>query len=115
MKAGRMRNRLRLEKPVKTRDGFESPVKVFEPVKEQDAEVSALTGREYFGSDRELGELTWRITFRSIPDETVQPDWRGVDVDNNTVYDFVAILPSRQRDFVVVAAKSGSTAEEGAS
>jgi len=115
MKAGRMRNHLRLEKPVKTRDGFESPMKVFELVVEQDAEVSAVTGREYFGSDRELGEVTWKITFRSIPGEIVEPNWRGVDMDDNSVYDFVAILPSRQRDYVVVAAKSGSSFEEGTS
>jgi head-tail adaptor len=115
MKAGRMRQRLRFEKPVRTRDGFESPVKVFESVKEQDAEITSVTGREFFGSDRELGELTWRITFRAIPNEIVEPDWRGVDVDSGAVYDFAAVLPSRQRDFIVVAAKSGSSSEEGAS
>jgi head-tail adaptor len=116
MKAGRMRQRLRFEKPPGTpvRDGFESPTKTFVVVKEQDAEVTSVTGREFFGSDRELGELTWRITFRSIPDEVVEPNWRGVDVDTGAVYDFVAILPSRQRDFVVVAAKSGSSFEQGA-
>jgi len=90
-------------------------VKSFQPVTELDAQISAITGREYFGSDRELGELTWKITFRSIPGETVEPSWRGVDVDSRAVYDFVAVLPSRQKDYVTIAAKSGSSAEEGAS
>jgi head-tail adaptor len=115
MKAGRLRQRLRIEKPVPARDGFQSPVKEFSLVVEQDAEITSVTGREFFGSDRELGEVTWKITFRSIPDQIVEPSWRGVDVDSGAVYDFAAVLPSRQRDYVVVAAKSGSSSEEGTS
>lgn len=109
MKAGRLRQRVRLEKPVKTRDGFNSPTPVWITVFEQDAEVTSINGREFFGSDRELAEVTWKIVIRAHPTEKPEPSWRAVDVDDGAVYDFVAVLPSRQRDFLTFAAKSGST------
>ena len=109
MKAGRMRQRIRVEQPVKSRDGFESPKPVWTPVFTQAAEVSSINGREFFAGDREIGEATWKIYMRAHPDHAVDPSWRAVDVDTGAVYDFVAVLPSLHRDFVTIAAKSGST------
>jgi len=109
MKSGRMRQQLQLSRPVKARDGFESPNPDYVDVFQTPADVSSVNGREFFGAGRELGEVTWRITMRTHPDYTIEPDWRGIDVDTGAVYDFVAVLPSRQRDFVTIAAKSGSS------
>jgi len=109
MKAGRMHQWLRVEQPVGDVDGFESPTKTWAPVFEQDGEVTSVTGREYFGADRELSEVTWKVIMRVHPDHEVMPNWRAVDVDTEAVYDFVAVLPSRQRDFLTIAAKSGSS------
>lgn len=109
MKSGRMRQWLRIEQPGQAVDGFESPKRVWTPVFEQDGEATSVTGREYFGADRELGEVTWKIVMRENPDHVIQPNWRAVDVDSGAVYDFVAVLPSRQRDFLTIAAKSGSS------
>lgn len=109
MKAGRMRQRLSVEKPTKVRDGFESPTPLYVVAFEQAADVSAITGREFFAADRELGEATWKIVMRTHPTEVIEPSWRGIDVDTGAVYDFVAVLPSLHRDFVTIAAKSGST------
>jgi len=109
MKSGRMRQWLRVEQPVGGVDGFEAPTKTWTPVFEQDGEATSVTGREYFGADRELAEVTWKVVMREHPDHEIKPNWRAVDVDSGEVYDFVAVLPSRQRDFLTIAAKSGSS------
>ena len=109
MKAGRMRQQLKISKPVKNRDSFESPGSDYVDVFDTPADVSSVNGREFFGAGRELGEVTWRIVMRTHPDYVIEPDWRGIDVDTGAVYDFVAVLLSKQRDFVTIAAKSGSS------
>lgn len=107
MKAGRMRHRLGLERPVPTRDGFNAVVKTWEPVVEVDAAIDAISGREFMAADRELAGITWRITLREVPGVTIEPNWRGVDVDAPRVFDFVAILPSHNRAEITIAATSG--------
>ena len=109
MKAGSMRNRLRFMRPDNARDGFRSPSQTYSTVFEQSAEVSSISGREFFGADRELGEVTWKIYMRVHPDYTIEPSWRATDVDTGAVYDFVAVLPSKHRDYLTIAAKSGSS------
>jgi head-tail adaptor len=108
MKAGLMRHRLRLEQPVKDTDGYEGVTKDWAPVVEVPAAIDAVSGREFFGADRELAALTWRITLRETPGIKVEADWRGVDVDTAWVYDFHTILPSHDRAVLVVAASSGN-------
>ena len=109
MKAGPLSRRVRIEKPDGARDGFRSPNPTWTEVFEQNAQVDSISGREFFGAGRELGEVTWRITMRSHPDHVLEPSWRAVDVDNGAVYDFVSVLPSKHRDYVTIAAKSGSS------
>jgi head-tail adaptor len=110
MKAGRLRHRMRIERPDPTsRDGFQGEVKNWTPVVEVDAAIDAITGREFMAADRELAGITWRITLREIPDVKVEPGWRGVDVDNASTYDFIAILPSHARNDLTLAATSGQS------
>ena len=107
MKAGRLRHRLRIERPTDSLDGYLGEVKVWTPVVEVDAGIDAITGREFMAADRELAGITWRITLREIPGTTIEPNWRGIDVDTDAVYDFVAILPSHARNDLTLAATSG--------
>jgi head-tail adaptor len=115
MKAGRLRHWLQLERPVRTGDRFSGVVVTWAPVATVPAAIDALTGgaggREFLGADRELAGLTWKITIRAIPGTTVEPDWRGVSVGDDTarVFDFVALLPSHVRDELSIAATSGQS------
>lgn len=111
MKAGRLRHRMRIEKPDPAAglDGYRGEVKAFVPVVTVDAAIDSVTGREFMAADRELAGITWRITLREIPGETVQPGWRGIDIDSASVYDFIAILPSHARNDLTLAATSGQS------
>lgn len=115
MKAGRLRHRLRLERPTTdTSDAFGGVVKVWEVVTEVDAAIDAITGREFMAADRELAGITWRITLREIPGIEIEPDWRGVEIEGDPpqdthVFDFIATLPSHARNDITLAATSGQS------
>lgn len=112
MKAGRLRHRLRIERPdPTTRDAYHGEVKVWTQVAEVDAAIDSVSGREFMAADRELAGITWRITLREIPGVQIEPGWRGVEVDGNTprMFDFVAILPSHARNDITLAATSGQS------
>jgi len=111
MKAGRMRHWLRLERPVATVDAFGGVVKDWEAVVEVDAAIDAISGREFLAADRELAGVTWRITIRETPGVTVEPNWRGVDLDDdvNRIFDFVELLPSHAREVITIAATCGQS------
>jgi len=109
--AGIMRHWLQLQKPVITEDAFSGVVKTFVDVVGVDAAIDSLNGREYLAADREIAGLQWRITLREIPGETVEPGWRGVEIDGDTprVFDLAAVLPSHARNELVFAATSGQS------
>jgi head-tail adaptor len=111
MKAGRMRHWMRLERPAISTDAFGGVVKTWTPVVEVPAAVDSITGREFLGADRELAGATWRVTLRETPGITVEPDWRGVVLDeaHPLTLDFVAILPSHARDELTIAATGGTS------
>ena len=109
MKAGRMRHRLALERPVVTVDAFGGAVKDWTPVTEVDAAIDSISGREFLAADRELAGITWRITLREIPGVSIEPNWRGLDVDAPRVFDFVEILPSHNRAEITIAATCGQS------
>jgi head-tail adaptor len=112
MKAGAMRHWLRIERPDPgTLDGYRGEVKVWEFVAAVDAAIDSVSGREFLAADRELAGITWRITVREIPDFTIEPGWRGIELDGDTsrVFDFVAVLPSHMRDVITIAATSGQS------
>jgi len=109
MKAGLMRQRIRLERPSSLADEFGAPVKSWALVAEVAASVDALSGREFFAADRELADATWRITLRAIPGVTPEPDWRVTDIRSGQIFDVRAVLPSHERAVLTLAAASGST------
>jgi len=112
MKAGRMRHRLTLYRPlvdvVDNFVGVQKGAEQFEQIGEVDASIDTVSGREYFANDRELAGITWRITIRETPDFHIEPNWRGIDVDSGAVYDFHDILPSHDRAVLVLMASSGT-------
>lgn len=121
MKAGRLRHRLRIEKPTPTTvDGYQGEVKHWTTVTEVgdpaepgvvDAAIDSITGREFLAADRELAGITWRITLREVPGVLIEPGWRGVEIDGDALrtFDFVAVLPSHERSDITLAATSGQS------
>jgi head-tail adaptor len=111
MKSGLMRHWMRLERPVITEDTYSGVVKTWEPVAEVDAAIDAISGREFLAADRELAGVTWRIVIRETPGITVEPNWRGVDLDDDAlrVFDFVTLLPSHAREQITIAATCGQS------
>jgi len=113
MKAGRLRHRMRIEKPDPSAalDGYLGEVKNFIPVIDVDAAIDSISGREFMAADRELAGITWRIVMREIPGVQIEPGWRGIEIDGNTprTFDFIAILPSHARNDLTLAATSGQS------
>jgi head-tail adaptor len=107
MKAGRLRHRLRLERPNYLQDGFGGSVKEWTAVVEVPAAIDAITGREFLAADRELAGIAWRLTIRETPGVLVEPNWRAIDVDTPRTFDFVEILPSHNRAELTIAATCG--------
>lgn len=107
MKAGRLRHRVRLERPTTTLDAFGGILKDWQTVAEVPAAVDAITGREFLAADRELAGVTWRVTIRETPGLVIEPNWRAVDVDTPRTFDFVEILPSHNRAEITIAATCG--------
>jgi head-tail adaptor len=110
MKSGRLRHRLRIERPDPgTLDAYGGEQKVWTEVVTVDAAIDSVTGREFMAADRELAGITWRITLREIPGVQIEPSWRGIDIDSGGSYDFVAILPSHAHNDLTIAATSGQS------
>jgi len=109
MKAGRLRHRIRIERQDQAVDQYGAPTKTWVPVAECNASVDSISGREYFSSERDLGEETWRITARRWPDFHLDGTFRAVDVDTGAIYDLRAVLDSHTRDMVTITAKSGAS------
>jgi head-tail adaptor len=112
MRAGLLRYRLRIERPVVVDDAMRSPKKTWEPLGEWVyADIRAMSAREYFSATkRDVGAPTFQIIVRRVPGVKLDPSMRGIDLDNNVTFDFVAELPSARRDYWTFAAVSGKGA-----
>jgi head-tail adaptor len=109
MKAGLLRHRIRIESVTNGVDSLGAPTKTWALLAEVQADVASLSGREYFGANRDLGDETWRITIREIPGVHVDGTYRATDVDTGAVFDITAVLESHARGVLTMAAKSGSS------
>ena len=109
MKAGYLRHRVRIDAVTNGVDEFGAPSKVWTKVAEVNASIESLRGREYFSASRDLGEETWKITLREIPNVHIDGTCRFTDIDTGAVFDVTAVLDSHFRNFLTVAAKAGSS------
>ena len=68
MHAGRLRDRVRIEKPVETRDSGGQPGKAWEAVAEVYACVEPLSGRELWQAAQVRADVSHKATVRYRPD-----------------------------------------------
>lgn len=109
MRAGRLRNRIRIERSTPTSDAAGSPIKVWVTLVERDAAISFVSGREFFALGQDVSESTVRISIREIPDlpGRLDGELRAIDVDTGAIYDVTAVLPTAARNDVLLACKMG--------
>jgi head-tail adaptor len=103
--------RIEMPDPTVPLDAYAGEVRSFIPVVTVDVAIDSVSGREFMAADRELAGITWRITLRELPGISIQPGWRGIEVDGNVerMFDFIAVLPSHARNDLTIAATSGQS------
>lgn len=65
--AGKLRHRIVIEQPTKTRDPYGAEVETWTPFATVWAAVEPLRGREFFAAQQVNAEVTHRVTLRYIP------------------------------------------------
>jgi head-tail adaptor len=111
MKAGIMRDRVRVERFATAKDAVGAAERTWQTVAEVNCQIlEAGAGREYFATATELAEGTTRIRLREIPGATIDPAWRLVDVDRGDIYEIVGVQPTAQRnDYLLICKHGGAT------
>lgn len=108
VKAGLLRHRIRLDAPTDGVDSLGAPTKTWTPVTEVQAQVGSVSGKEYFGANRDLGEELYKIIVRRVPGVHIDPTYRATDVDSGAVYSITAVLDSHDRDMLTLIARAGA-------
>jgi SPP1 family predicted phage head-tail adaptor len=100
MRAGLLRHRITLQRPVGTNDEWGEPSPLWEDVVSVAAAIEPISGREFFSAQQVQADVTTRITIRWR--NGIEPAMRIVHVTaqqaamsppESTVYDIEAILP----------------------
>lgn len=107
MKAGRLRHRIRIETVENGLDTLGAPTKDWGFVAEVAADIRCLSGREYFGAGRDIGDETYKIVIRGLPGFHLDGTYRATDVDTGAVYSISGVLESHTRDMLTLLANAG--------
>ena len=108
MKSGRLRHRVRIESPTNGLDSLGAPTKIWTGGLEVQADITSVSGKEYFRAGRDLGDEIYKIIIREIPNVHVDATFRAVDVDTNAVYSISAVLEDHTRSTLTLIARAGS-------
>lgn len=107
MRAGPMHDRIRIDEPVpNTVDGMIAPRHDWQQVWECAAQISTVTGREFFSQQRENAIDGVRIVLR-YPAVNVTSACRVTDVMRGIVYAIDAVLFDDKRTLMTLACSSG--------
>jgi SPP1 family predicted phage head-tail adaptor len=109
MKAGRLRNSIRIDRAAISQDDLGAPIKTWVPLVTVHAEIASVTGREFFASSQDQPEVTTRIFVRETPGVVVDADCRITNLDDGSIYDVVAVLPSTIGEMLTIIAKRGAS------
>jgi SPP1 family predicted phage head-tail adaptor len=95
MRAGRLRERVTLQQPVTTQDGYGQDVETWADVASLWAGVEPLRGREYHEAQQHTNDVTVRVVIRRPPSIDIRPTWRVVH--GATTYQIEAIIDPGSR------------------
>lgn len=108
MRAGPLRDRIRIDEPVPAVDGMIAPRHEWQPVWECAASIDTVTAREYFSAQRENAVDGVRIVLRYPPSTVnITMACRATDVRRNIVYQIDAVLWDDKRTRMTLACTSG--------
>jgi head-tail adaptor len=109
MRAGFLRDRVIIEQPVRATDATGASSTTWEFVAEVAAQILAGRGVEGMRSGTEIAEGLVSIRMRELPGLAFDPAWRLTDKDSGTLYDVIAIQPSRKRNDLTVTCRYGGS------
>lgn len=108
MRAGIMRDRVKVQRFVTADDAMGAAAREWQDVTEVAAQiVEQMRGNEFNAAGTDVAEGTVRIRMRELPGMAFDPAWRLVDVDRGDIYEIVDIVPSRLRNDLTVIARHG--------
>lgn len=108
MRAGILRDRVKVQKFGAVKDAMGAPERTWEDVAEVSAQIMEMAkSTEFMGTGTEVAEGTVRIRMREMPGQQFDPAWRLVDVDRGDIYEITSIVPSRVRNDLTVMARHG--------
>lgn len=108
MRAGPLRDRIRIDEPVPAVDGMVAPRHEWQPLWECAAEISTTTAREFFSQQRENAIDGVRIVMRYPPvGINVTAACRVTDINRGIIYAIDAVLFDNKRTRMTLAATSG--------
>ncbi|TDP49160.1 phage head closure protein [Zavarzinia compransoris] len=104
---GRLRERIRFERPVIGDDGAGGGPLGWAPIAETPevfAAVTATTGSEPVAADQRQAQVMWQVTIRARDDLSAEWRivWRGQPLD------ILGILPEPRRAYLTLLARSGA-------
>lgn len=109
MRAGPMHDRIRIDEPVPSVDGTFAPRHEWREAWECAAQISTVTGREYFSQQRENAVDGVRIVIRYPPPTVnVTAACRCTDLTRGIVYAIEAVLFDDKRTLMTLACTSGA-------
>ena len=108
VKAGDMKDRVALQRPIQTPDGMGGTETGWQDVAEVWANFRYLRGGETVLASRLQGRLTAVITIRESADtRAVTADWRLRDARKATIWNIRSFIPSDDDAFLELTCESG--------
>lgn len=108
MRAGILRDRVKVQKFTDQPDALGAPERQWQDVAEAQAQIMEQgKSSEFFAAGTEVAEGTVRIRMRELPGLAFDPAWRLVDIDRGDIYEITSIVPSRVRNDLTVMARHG--------
>lgn len=98
MRAGRLRERVHLQRRADTRDEYGGSVKAWTTVATVRAGIEPLMGREFFQADQVSSAVSVRIVIRyGSTWSAIDPSWRVVDANNGNIYAIESVIDRQVR------------------
>lgn len=101
MNIGRMRYRITLQQPANEVDEYGNVTDIWQNVKVVWADITPISGREYFGAFQQKSETQYKIYIRYI--DGITPKMRVVHCD--TAYEILAVLADKRAGIITLMCK----------
>jgi head-tail adaptor len=109
VRPGMYRDRIRIEDFTVVKDDMGGADRTeWKSLGEVNAQILEVPpGAEIFGMQTEVAQGTVKISLRETPGIDLDPKMRFVDVDRDTIYEIVQIIPTRRHEEFVTLCKHG--------